>query len=167
MTANEKDDRPPADVEAELLDSRLMEDYLAARVEQALADLEAARCSLAADSHNFTKAEIVLRAVHTVRTIEAELLAQREHIAALQGAPDERNPATPLQSAQAGEKFKARQAAKARQIVARFEGTETKSCPQCGTVLPVGTLLCFCSYRFPMTQTPRIASEDNKRTART
>lgn len=137
-----------------LNDSRLMEDYLVARVEQALAEIEAARTDLATDPRDFRKAEHVLHTVHKARALDAELHSQREHTATLSGRTEKAISASgELPSPnQAGERFTAIQAAKAQRIAARFEGSETKSCPQCGVVLPVNAGLCFCSYRFPLLQ---------------
>lgn len=135
-------------------ESQLLVDYLAARVDQALADVESARTELAADPRNFKKAARVLRAAQEARALGDELNAQREYTTSLCQSLGIDNPTTPpvepVQTERAGERFTAQQAAKARQITAQFEGTETKSCPQCGTVLPVSSLLCFCSHRFPL-----------------
>lgn len=135
-------------------ESQLLVEYLSARVEQALADVESARTELAADPRNFKKAARVLRAAQEARALGDELNAQREYTDSLRQTLGVENPeappAMPVQTERAGERFTAQQAAKARQITAQFEGTETKSCPRCGTVLPVSSLLCFCSHRFTL-----------------
>ena len=135
-------------------ESQTVEEYLVARVDQALAVVESARTELAADPRNFKKAARVLRAAQEARALGDELNTQREYTHSLQQTPGIEKPATPpegpVQTERPGERFTAQQATRAQQIAARFEGTETKSCPQCGTVLPVTSLLCFCSYRFPL-----------------
>jgi hypothetical protein len=135
-------------------ESLLLEDYLAARVDQALAEVESARSALAADPHEFRKAAYLLRIAQEARKLGEELHAQRVHTAGLRQTLGIENPESPItapaQTERPGERFTAQQASRAQQIAARFEGTETKSCPQCGTVLPVSSLLCFCSYRFPL-----------------
>jgi hypothetical protein len=131
-------------------ESQLLEDYLAARVEQALTEVEAARSALAADPHEFRKAAYLLRIAQEARKLGEELHAQREHTAGLRQSLGLENPeSAPAQTERPGERFTTQQASRAQQIAARFEGTESKSCPQCGAVLPVSSLLCFCSFRFP------------------
>lgn len=147
-------DEDAAEYQEAIGESQLVEEYLTARVDQALANVESARTELAADPRDFKKAARVLRAAKEARALGDELNAQRDYTNSLRqthGAiKSDPSPAEPVQTDRPGERFTAQQAARAEKIAARFEGTETKSCPQCGTVLPVTSLLCFCSYRFPL-----------------
>jgi hypothetical protein len=143
-----------ADIQNAIGESQTVEEYLVARVDQALAVVESTRSELAADPRNFKKAARLLRAAQEARALGDELNTQREYTHSLQQTlgteSPESPPAGPVQTERPGERFTAQQASRAQQIAARFEGTETKTCPQCGTVLPVSSLLCFCSYRFPL-----------------
>lgn len=126
-------------------EEELFRAYLTARIEQAVSALEAERAVLAADPKNFDKAYRVMRALHDVQTLRAQLSA---HGGSAPSSADatETGPAT--LSAEPSEAFRAAQAAKAARIIQQFEGTETKECPNCRQMLPVSTALCLCGYAF-------------------
>jgi hypothetical protein len=130
-------------------DEELFRAYLAARIEQAVSALETERAILAADPKNFDKAYRVMRALHDVLALRAELRAYSGPAsAATPSAPDTAETAPAALSAEPSEAFRTAQAAKAARIMQRFEGTETKECPNCQQTLPVGTALCLCGYAF-------------------
>jgi RNA polymerase subunit RPABC4/transcription elongation factor Spt4 len=146
---NPEDDGIAAEQQA-LDQALLLEDYLQARVEQALASVEAARTDLTRDPGNFDRIARVLRAVQEATERRAELNAQRlqtgeirETLAALKVMDGQ-----PAISEQPGEAFRAQQAARAEAAMAKFEGTATKTCPKCHTVLPVSTAMCMCGFAF-------------------
>jgi hypothetical protein len=130
-------------------DEELFRAYLGARIEQALSALETESAILAADPKNFDKAYRVMRALHEVQALRAELRAYSGPAsAAAPFAPDTSEPAPAALSAEPSEAFRTAQAAKAARIMQRFEGTETKECPNCEQILPVSTALCLCGYAF-------------------
>jgi hypothetical protein len=147
----------PATLAAEqqaLEQAQLLEDYLCARVDQSLAVVESARAELAREPASFERAARVLRAVQEAAERRRELDAQkaqtreiRDTLSGLQGqgggAPGES-----AMSAQPGAAFHAQQAARASAAMAKFEGTDTRSCPKCRLTLPVSTAMCLCGFAF-------------------
>jgi hypothetical protein len=148
-----------------LEEAMLMQEYLYARVEQAVSALDTARALLTADPHNFEKAARVLKAVQEAADRRGELEAQKAYIEHLRqmAAPTLQTPAseTPAMSDRASEAFRARQAVRAGQVMAAFEGVEARECPQCHTALPVSTVLCLCGYRFPIA-TPATGTQPSR-----
>lgn len=129
-------------------EAELFQEYLRARVDQAVAALEAARDELARQPKNIDKAMRVLKAVRDADQCRSELVAQTVQTRQMRETLDTPQAGAALQSAQPGEAFRATQAARAEQIMAQFEGTTTKTCPQCETTLPSASVLCFCGHRF-------------------
>lgn len=126
-------------------EEELFRAYLTARIEQAVSSLEAERAILAADPKNFDKAYRVMRALHDVQILRAQLSA---HGGSAPPAADAAETGSATPSAEPSEAFRAAQAAKAERIMQQFEGTETKECPSCGQTLPVSTALCLCGHAF-------------------
>lgn len=128
-------DEDAGDESQQLLQEELFETYLAARVQQALADLEAARTTLAATPTDTTKAYALLARVQTLQTQRAELQAQRDKIAALRAR-------LATTAAVPGASFRAVQAARAAEIVSR--NTAPADCPHCGAAIPADVGRCVC-----------------------
>lgn len=133
--------------EQALQEEELFEAYLAARVEQVVAEVESARAELTADISNRRKADKLLRTVQDALTLRDERDAQAAKIKHLRESLPAKPDASPV-SAQPTEAFRAQQAAKAERIMEAFANTQTKSCPHCRTVLPVTSALCLCGYIF-------------------
>ncbi|BAV34281.1 hypothetical protein SCL_1990 [Sulfuricaulis limicola] len=133
--------------EQALQEEELFEAYLAARVDQVVAAVEAARAELMADISNHRKADKLLRAVQDALTLRDERDAQAAKIRQMRESLPAKPDASPL-SAQPTEAFRAQQAAKAERIMEAFANTQTKSCPHCRTVLPVTSAMCLCGFIF-------------------
>jgi hypothetical protein len=130
-------------------DEELFRAYLSARIEQAVSSLETERAILAADPKNFDKAYRVMRALHDVQALRAQLSAHGGSApAAAPPSADVAQTGPATLSAEPSEAFRTAQAAKAARIMQQFEGTETKECPNCRQTLPVNTALCLCGYAF-------------------
>ena len=132
-------------------DEELFRAYLSARIEQAVSSLESERAILAADPKNFDKAYRVMRALHDVQALRAQLSA---HGGSAPASADATETGLATLSAEPSEAFRAAQAAKAARIMQQFEGTETKECPNCRQTLPVNTALCLCGYAFGQGASP-------------
>ncbi|MEW6330330.1 MAG: hypothetical protein AB1560_02615 [Pseudomonadota bacterium] len=133
--------------EQALQEEELFEAYLAARVDQVVAEVESARAELMADISNHRKADKLLRMVQDALALRDERDAQAAKIRQLRSSLPEK-PDAPSLSAQPTEAFRAQQAAKAERVMETFANTQTKSCPHCHTVLPVTSALCLCGYIF-------------------
>lgn len=133
--------------ELTLQEEELFEAYLAARVDQTVAALEAARAEFNADKFNPRMADKLVSAVGEALALRDECDAQAAKIRQLRAslAPETE---TPSMSAQPTETFRAQQAAKAEKIMEGFTNTQTKTCPHCKTVLPDASALCLCGYNF-------------------
>jgi hypothetical protein len=130
-------------------EEELFRAYLTARMEQAVSTLETERALLAADPKNFDKASRVMRALHDVQTLRAELNAHGGPApACAPAASDTPEGEAAVLAAEPSGAFRAAQAAKAARIMQQFEGTETKDCPDCGQTLPVNSALCLCGHAF-------------------
>lgn len=137
-------------------DEELIEAYLAARLDQAVDTLEAARIELKGDPKNPEKLSRLMRALH-------ELQSQRAEIETLSArAAEARKAATPVQSVEPTEAFRAAQAAKAAKFAQKFSGTETKQCPKCRTALPAASALCFCGFVFARNAIFRIPGDAHR-----
>ena len=141
--------------EQALQEEELFEAYLAARVDQTVAKVESVRTELAADPANLRKADRLLEVVQEALILRDERDAQATKTAqareAAQAARREITPAAPnvpVQSDRPTEAFRSQQATKAEKIVEAFANTETKKCPHCNTVLPVGSSVGFCGCNF-------------------
>ena len=128
-------DEDAGDESQQLLQEELFETYLTARLQQALADLEAARATLAATPADTTKAYALLARVQTLQTQRVELRAQQEKIAALRAR-------VATTAAMPGASFRAVQAARAAEIVSR--NTAPAGCPHCGAAIPADVGRCTC-----------------------
>lgn len=141
--------------EQALQEEELFAAYLAARVDQTVAQVESVRTELAADPANLRKADRLLEVVQEALILRDERDAQaaktaqaRKAARAARGEIAPAVPGVPLQSDRPTEAFRAQQATRAEKIVEAFANTETKKCPHCNTVLPVASALCFCGYNF-------------------
>lgn len=123
------------DESQQLAQEELFETYLSARLQQALADLEAARAVLAAAPTDTNKAHAVLRRVTALQQHRAELQTQQEKIAALRAR-------VTAVSAVAPDEFRSAQAARAAHIV-ETTGIDAH-CPHCGAALAMRGERCTC-----------------------
>jgi len=130
-----------------LQEEELFEAYLAARIDQAVATVEAARAELAANMSDHHKADKLLRTVQEALALRDERDAQAAKIAQIRESLSSK-PDAPALSAKPTEAFRAQQAAKAEKTMEGFANTRTKTCPHCQTVLPVTSALCLCGYIF-------------------
>lgn len=142
----------------------MFEAYINARAEQAIASVESARVTLAADPKNTDKASCLLKTVQqalilrderdaqTAKIIEARriALAARAKLNSTGGDSAAASPEADnlVAAAEAPEAFKARQADRAKNIMQAFANTQTRECPCCHTILPVTSVLCLCGYHF-------------------
>jgi hypothetical protein len=145
----------PSAEEQALRESELLEAYLQARVEQAVAVLEGAQAGLSKDPKNFDKAAAVLQALRDIRQLRAELNAQtartveaRNAITTARGDLSDTPIHEPPASTQPTDAFRAEQTARAANVVQNFDGTQAKECPACKTWLPATSALCFCGHSF-------------------
>ncbi len=139
-------------------DEELFEAYLSARLGQALETLNHARDELAAQPQDFNRALVVMRRVHELRDLQAQLESQRERVNAARTAagleaPDE----TPRAIAQAtpGEAFRAAQAEQADKVMAALS-TRPRTCPSCQALLEPNREQCGCGYAI---ETEKTAAE--------
>ena len=79
----EQEDAQPSSVEIRLKAEELYENYLAARAEQAVKAVKTAQAEFARDLNNPTRSKNIARSLNESRTAEANLTAQRAHIAEL------------------------------------------------------------------------------------
>mgnify|MGYP000536513856 CR=1 FL=1 len=122
-----------ADEAQQLMQEELFETYLTARVQQSIADLEAARAVLASAPTDTKRAYALLRQVQVLHQQRLELSAQQEKIAALR----ERHA-----TGAASDEFRAAQAARAAQIVERQATPAT--CVHCGAAIAPDVGRCTC-----------------------
>lgn len=123
-----------ADEAQQLMQEELFETYLTARLQQSIADLEAARAVLASAPTDTRRAYALLRQVQVLHQQRLELSAQQEKIAALR----ERHAANRA----ASDEFRAAQAARAAQIVERQAAAAT--CAHCGAAIAADVGRCTC-----------------------
>jgi len=147
----EYDDRT---AEQALQEEELLQEYLDARIEQALAQLQAAQATLVTDPKNLDAADKLMRAFSEVRELRAERGTQAAKLAALKGRRTtvitedvEPASATAPISSQPTAAFRAAQTAKIENIM-KAAGIDTKECPKCHAVLPRPAVLCFCGFAF-------------------
>lgn len=128
-----------ADAAQQATDEELFESYLVARLDQALSALEDARTQLSGASGNYDKAYQVMRRVHELNSLQAELAAQKAKSAAAReriqqltgtGAP--------------ADVFRAQQAERADSIASQASADK---CPVCRAPMSSGALRCDCGYR--------------------
>lgn len=133
--AFDQDDSPAH--QPTLAQEELFESYLAARVEQALADLETARAALAAAPQDTDKAYALLQQVQSLHAQRDEWRRQQAKVAALlRLAP------TPAGIDGDAARFRAAQATRAAQAVAN--GAGPRHCPACGAAWPTAASRCAC-----------------------
>lgn len=134
-------------------DEELFETYLAARLQQALDALNAAREELAAQPHDFNRALAVLRKVQELRNVRAELTAQQNRVAAaraaagLEAPPTHETAVSPIQSTPSAS-FRAAQAEQAAGIMAKL-AARPRTCPSCQALLTADAARCHCGYAVP------------------
>ncbi len=145
-----------------LQEEEMFEAYINARAEQAIASVESARATLAADPKNTDKAASLLKAVQqalilrderdaqTAKIAEAKRIALVAHAKLSSAGMGDSAAAVPETDAstEPPEAFKARQADRAKKIMQAFANTQTRECPCCHTILPVTSVLCLCGYHF-------------------
>jgi hypothetical protein len=124
--------------EDQLAQDTLVEEYIHARIGQALTRLQSLQSELLMDPKNLDKAGKLMRAFADVRELRAELDEHRARAG--------RSAAT-QPSAQPTQAFRAAQAQKAEQAM-HDAGISTKTCPKCQAVLPIPAALCFCGHGF-------------------
>ena len=142
-------------------DEGLFEDYLAARVEQAIEAMRVAQSELAKSPGDFDKALEVMRRLQEVRAARTVLEAQAAKTAEAQKAAAaaknnleqteshaKTSETSVVQSSEPSEAFKALQAAKAAKSMEAKQVTETEECPACHTMFPLGVTRCACGYIF-------------------
>lgn len=119
----------------QLLQEELFETYLTARLQQGLADLEAARVTLASTPNDAKKAYAVLRQVQTLHQQRLELIAQQQKMVALRDR-------IATNGAAASSEFRAAQATRAAEIVERQSAPA--NCAHCGAAIPPDIGRCTC-----------------------
>ncbi|HEY8554774.1 MAG TPA: hypothetical protein VIL43_09580 [Burkholderiales bacterium] len=127
-----------------LADEELFETYLAARLQQALEALDAAREALAAEPGDLNRALAVMRRLRELREAQAELERQRARVAAVREAAG--MPAAshePPARATPGPEFRALQAEKARRVMAAL-ARRPRTCPQCQAPVDPDEERCGC-----------------------
>lgn len=118
-----------------LAQEELFESYLAARLQQALLDLDTARAALAAAPQDADKAYALLWQVQQLHQQRDELDAQQEKVAVLRRQ-------APADTAPASTEFRAAQAARAAQVLA--SGRCPTQCPACGIAWEPSSSRCAC-----------------------
>ncbi|HLF23226.1 MAG TPA: hypothetical protein VI565_04820 [Burkholderiales bacterium] len=147
-SAASEHDRDAHDVPQAVSDEELFEAYLSARLGQALDTLNRARNELAAQPHDFNRALVVMRRVHELRDLQAQLETQRDRVntartaAGLDAATG--NP-HPVVQATPGEAFRAAQAEQADKVMAAITA-RPKTCPSCQALLEPNRQQCGCGY---------------------
>lgn len=129
------------DESQQLAQEELFETYLTARLQQALADLDASRAALAATPADPKKAYAVLRQVQALNQQRLELMAQQEKIAALRARAAAHTPTAP-------DDFRAAQAARAAAIVQR--SAVPAICPHCDAAIAADIGRCTCPAAISM-----------------
>lgn len=130
-------------------DEELFAAYLAARVQQGLEALEAARVELARQLDDFNRALRVMRKVQELRELRQELDAQQARVNAARSAaglapgPADQTPQAVAQ-ATPGPAFRTAQAERAAKIMAAL-AAKPLTCPSCQALLAAGAR-CRCGH---------------------
>jgi hypothetical protein len=133
-----------------VIDEELFEAYLSARLSQALDTLNRARDDLASQPHDFNRALIVMRRVHELRDLGAQLEAQRGRLnaarsdAGLDAAAATAEP-PPVAQSTPGEAFRTAQAEQAERVMAALT-SRPRTCPSCQALLEPNCTRCACGY---------------------
>ncbi len=138
--------RDPGEIPQAVTEEELFEAYLSARLEQALDTLNQARDALAAQPHDFNRALAVMRRVHELRDLQAQLENQRDRVnVAREAAGLELETKAPSPSVQTtpGAAFRAAQAEQADKVMAALT-TRPQTCPSCQALLEPGRDSCGC-----------------------
>lgn len=142
----------------------LLREYLEARINQAVAQLQTIQAALVSEPKNLDKANKLMQAFSEVRELRAEIEAQAAKVAAIRNAARAAREESGMESdpedvesalatsLQPTPEFSAAQAAKVETIM-RAAGIDTKECPKCHTVLPQRAALCFCGFAFTQNST--------------
>jgi hypothetical protein len=152
LTDSELDQLSPDEL---LAQQQLEQEYIRARIAQAMGNLEVLNTALQADPKNFDKANKLMKAFADVRSLRAELTALLASSADLIGET-----AKALQAGISNEApavFRAAQAQKAEKIM-HAAGMATKECSKCHAILPERAVLCFCGNAFSQTDTETSAN---------
>ena len=141
-------DRDTHDIPQAVTDEELFEAYLSARLGQALETLNRARDELAAQPQDFNRALMVMRRVHELRDVQAQLDAQRDRVNVARTAAglDETNgDPRPAIQATPGAAFRAAQAEQADKVMAALS-TRPSTCPSCQALLEPNREQCGCGF---------------------
>ncbi|HEX7043761.1 MAG TPA: hypothetical protein VF203_04010 [Burkholderiales bacterium] len=125
-------------------DEELFEAYLAARLQQALGALDAAREALAAEPADLNRTLAVMRRLQELREAQVALETQRARVAAAREAAG-MPPASPGSTVEAapGAAFRALQAERAEQVMAAL-ARRPRTCPECQAPVAAGEERCGC-----------------------
>lgn len=140
-------DSGAADAAERLAEEELFETYLAARVQQALESLEAARTTLAADAQDPRHTLLVMQRIHELRDLREQFDAQRERVNSTRraaGMPSAEPPAVAGEATSAD--FRATQAERAAQIMAAIRA-QPRTCPSCQALLAPQADNCVCGWK--------------------
>lgn len=148
-SATSENDRDTHNSPQAVSDEELFEAYLSARLGQALETLNHARDELAAQPQDFNRALVVMRRVHELRDLQAQLESQRERVNAARTsagleASDE-IPGPVVAQATPGEAFRAAQAEQADKVMAALSA-RPRTCPSCQALLEPNRDQCGCGY---------------------
>jgi len=135
------------DVPQAVTDEELFEAYLSARLTQSLDTLNCARDELAAQPHDFKRALLVMRRVHELRDLQAQLDAQRGRVNAARNAAGIETQAeeSPAVAAAPSPAFRAAQAEQAERVMAAL-AAQPRTCPSCQALLEASHGQCGCGY---------------------
>lgn len=155
-----------AETPQSVTDEELFETYLTARLEQAVNTLNQARDALAAEPQDFNRVIQVMRRVHELRDVRAQLDAQRERVATARhaaGIEAAANEASAGEQAVPGSAFRAAQSEQADKVMATL-ALQPRTCPACQALLAPTSTQCHCGHsedtepdatgRDPQTQDP-------------
>jgi hypothetical protein len=155
------------DVPHAITDEELFEAYLAARLVQAVESMNGARDELNAQPNDFNRALAVLRKVHELRELQAQLDSQRGRVRAARAAagietapttePTQVHPTIP------GDAFRGAQAEQAERVMAAL-AARPRTCPSCQALLSANATRCSCGYT--ISAEPTIASPQPHATLR-
>lgn len=141
--------------EEQAAEQQLLQEYVKARIGQAMDDLERLHAAVLADPKNFDKANKLMKGFADVRALRAEL----NELSA--GTVDEVKKETAADmSAQATATFRATQAQKAEKVM-QAAGMRTKECGKCHAILPDRAALCFCGHAFTQPDTDKSVQTDS------
>jgi len=171
-------------------DEELYLNYLNARIDQLVANVELARASLAERPSSFERALAVMRAVSALRTARDDIAAQEQKVHAFDTDSTERpaesdavaepHDASATEHADAsvsvfgeqsldsvrshapGTAFRALQAAHAAKVVS----TQNRACPNCHAPNPLDATRCGCGFELVPVALPDVGATGDARPSR-